>query len=124
VKRCFRLTAAALVCLSLGLHWVALQSVAWTTMVIERTCSTSLGNALATTFDGRHPCKLCQVVRAGQAADDSSGIPVQSLKLEAFPAVQVVWLSEPPGTRNHGGTVFRPLADWSRTPPLPPPRIA
>ncbi|MCW5559926.1 MAG: hypothetical protein KIT22_19075 [Verrucomicrobiae bacterium] len=124
MKRCFRLTAAVLVCLSLGLHWAALQSVAWTTMVIERTCSTSLSDALATTFDGRHPCTLCKVVKAGQAADDSSGILFQSLKLEAFPPIQVVWLNEPPGSKHYGGAVSHPPADRSQPPLLPPPRIA
>jgi len=125
VKRCFQLTAALLVCLSLGLHWAALQSVAWTTMVIERSCATSLSDALATTFDGQHPCKLCRVVQAGQAVEDSApGLSPHGLKLEGFASAQAVRLSEPPGGMPHGGVVWRPAIIASPAPPLPPPRAA
>ncbi|MBN8247379.1 MAG: hypothetical protein J0L84_08040 [Verrucomicrobia bacterium] len=124
MKRSLRLISVVLVCLSLGLHWAALQSVAWTTMVIERTCSGSFGDALVTTFDGQHPCKLCQVVQAGQTADDTAGALVHGLKLEGFAAVSLVIPGEPPGGQDLGGTFLRVPAERSQPPPLPPPRLA
>jgi len=50
----------------LGGHWVALQSVAWVTMVLDNSQEVSLGEALEKTFDGKHPCPLCKAVAAGQ----------------------------------------------------------
>lgn len=114
-----------LVCLSLGQHWAALQSVAWTTMVIERTCSGSLADALATTFDGQHPCKLCQMVQAGQTADDPEGVTVHGLKLEGFAAPFTgVSPETPPGGREWGGSLLQIPSERPQPPPLPPPRVA
>ena len=43
---------------SIGLHWAFLQSVAWDGMVISYSEDAPLSEALAKTFDGRHPCFL------------------------------------------------------------------
>ena len=67
VFRTLRMVAALLVCLTLGLHWATLQAFAWTAMIVERSQTGSLTEAIQTTFDGRHPCKLCKIVRTGQA---------------------------------------------------------
>lgn len=124
MKRFVHLTAALLLCLTLGLHWVALQSVAWTTMVIERSCESSFRIALATTFDGQHPCKLCQVVRAGKSAGETAKLPLKQSKLEIIRTGLSVWTPVPAAA-----PVFLALADdapesRSEIPPLPPPRVA
>lgn len=124
MTRCLQLIGVTLVCLSLGLHWIVLQSVAWTTMVIERSCSGSLSDALSTTFDGQHPCKLCRVVQEGQSAEDSSGIPVHGLKLEGFAATGVVVPQDPSGGREWVGRLPSPLTGRAQVPPVPPPRAA
>lgn len=59
------MTVAMLV-LSLGLHWALLQTVAWTGMLITYARDGSLQEAVAKTFDGRHPCALCKVVKEGR----------------------------------------------------------
>jgi hypothetical protein len=124
VKRRVHIVAALLLCMTFGLHWVVLQSVAWTTMVIERTCSTSLRSALATTFDGQHPCKLCVVVKAGKAAESTAKVPFKQPKLEMFTLASVAWTSE---FREHAEIavpyVATPVSRSDR-PPLPPPRSA
>jgi len=53
-------------CAALGLHWAALQSVAWVGMLINYSQSGSIGSAIEKTFDGRHPCPLCNAIRKGQ----------------------------------------------------------
>jgi hypothetical protein len=53
-------------CLSLGFHWLALQSVAWTTMLVANARHVPLTEAVAKTFDGEHPCSLCHAVEAGK----------------------------------------------------------
>jgi len=58
----------------LGGHWMALQSVAWLTMVIDYSKQTTLGDALEKTFDGAHPCALCKTEqRAKRGAEEWDG---------------------------------------------------
>ena len=48
-------------CLVMGLDWIALQTVAWTTMLVTNAKQTSsLAQAVTRTFDGQHPCDLCK----------------------------------------------------------------
>lgn len=81
--RTVKIVAVVLLSLSLGLHWSVLQSVAWTSMLVERTQATTFRVALQTTFDGQHPCKLCQVVRAGTSSEKQSEALVKLAKLDS-----------------------------------------
>lgn len=47
---------------SVGLHWVVLQSAAWTGMVLQYAQSDGLGAALEKTLDGEHPCAWCKKI--------------------------------------------------------------
>src|SRR6188768_3978782 len=49
-----------------GAHWLALQTAAWTGMLVSRSQSATVSEAVRTTFDGDHPCPLCQAVEEGQ----------------------------------------------------------
>jgi hypothetical protein len=69
MRKTVQAAAVLMLSLSLGLHWTALQSVAWTSMFLERLQTAPVLDALRTTFDGKHPCQLCQVVREGKAAE-------------------------------------------------------
>jgi hypothetical protein len=53
-------------CLAIGLHWAALQSIAWTTMLVAYSKQTTLSQAVAKTFDGNHPCDLCKRISRTQ----------------------------------------------------------
>lgn len=69
-------TIAAL-CLALGLQWLALQSIAWTTMLVRNAQECSLSEALFRTFDGAHPCDFCHAVADGAKPEkDQQMIPV------------------------------------------------
>ena len=59
-------------CFAIGLHWFALQSIAWTTMLVDYARNYSLEEALAKTFDGQHPCSLCHAVQAGTKSEQKS----------------------------------------------------
>jgi hypothetical protein len=45
---------------------VALQGVAWVTMLVDHSRESSLVEAVSKTFDGQHPCPLCLAVADGQ----------------------------------------------------------
>ena len=109
-----------------GAHWLALQAVAWTGMLVARTQQGSVEEAVRTTFDGDHPCSLCQVVEEGrrqQQENDPAPILEQLAKLN-FLKPQSVRLPQPtmagfiyPGASELG--VLR-----GESPPTPPPRLA
>jgi hypothetical protein len=70
--------------LSTGLHWAALQTVAWTTMLADNLRQQSLTQAVSQTFDGQHPCCLCKAIAAGERSEKKTELWFQSQKLE-FP---------------------------------------
>jgi hypothetical protein len=77
------LVVLALVLLT-GLHWAALQTVAWTTMLADNLRQQSLTEAVTQTFDGQHPCCLCKAIAAGKHSEKKNEFAFQSQKLE-FP---------------------------------------
>ncbi len=124
MPRPVKLITVLLLSLTLGLHWAVLQSVAWTTMVVSRTQEGSFATALQTTFDGRHPCKLCNVVREGKAAEEKSdGVLKELVKLEMLPASgTVAFHLAPPRVRPVPPVSSPAYALDTEAPPLPPPR--
>lgn len=120
-----RIIAAGMLSLSLGLHWAVLQSAAWAGMLVDRVQEMSVGEAIRTTFDGAHPCRLCQVVQEGRAAAKAEdGLPQGGVKkLDVFPlGAGVVWV----GRSTDGlGVRFAGMGEWvswSAPPESPPPR--
>jgi hypothetical protein len=107
-----------------GAHWALLQTAAWTGMLVTRTQTTSVAEAVSSTFDGEHPCTLCTAISHGQEQEQKQpAAPVlkkaDELKLVAMPAM----VFPPP---RMGADIVWPdfiaRAD-SRTeqPPTPPP---
>lgn len=120
--RFVKFAAVLLLSLSLGLHWAVLQSVAWTSMLVERTQASSFNLALKSTFDGQHPCKLCEVVRAGEGSEKKPATNLKPVKLELPLAGRVVLFPLRAPARALGQPS---AADWSarsEVPPVPPPR--
>lgn len=111
-----------LLSLTIGLHWAVLQSVAWTTMLVERTHEGSLVSAFKTTFDGRHPCKLCQLVSAGKRSEQKSEAVVKLAKLDSPVPARSAILPTPPAAETHPSTPAMILIVRAEAPPLPPPR--
>ena len=72
---------------TLGAHWAALQTVAWTTMLADNLHSSSFCNAVTKTFDGKHPCSLCKAIAAGKQSEKKTEFSFPSQKLE-FPPLK------------------------------------
>jgi len=110
--------------LSMGLHWSALQTVAWTTMLLDFAQDHSLDEAVGMTFDGRHPCSLCCAIDA--AKDDGDEDPASRPRLEfpkaIVPSAQALQpAAGPRGDRIAFRTPSRPLG-VTPVPPRHPPR--
>ncbi len=107
--------------LTTGLHWAALQTVAWTTMLADNLCKQTFTAAVSDTFDGQHPCPLCRVIAAGKKAEKKSTTVATSLKLE-FPLVanQFTLIAPAPVSALSSDRLSAPSSFLE--PPLPPPR--
>lgn len=116
-----RLLLALAVCASLGLHWAALQTVAWTQMLVTYAQQAELGEAVQMTFDGEHPCDLCLLVKHGQSEEKKQDSAPLTKKLDAVlaretaPNFQFTHSVEFP-------SVAHRAAGWLESPPVPPPR--
>src|SRR6266576_3215000 len=65
-----------------GGHWALLQSVAWVGMTVRYAKCDSFEVALQKTFDGRHPCKLCKLVKQGKASEQKRDLQKLEAKLD------------------------------------------
>ena len=107
--------------MSLGFHWLALQSVAWTTMLVENAWHAPLSEAVAKTFDGAHPCNLCQAVAAGKKSEKKSEVLPTILKLDLICTLRTLtWL--PPWVSYEYPRTNSAISERSQSPPIPPPR--
>jgi hypothetical protein len=120
--RLSRFLVIAALCFSIGLHWCALQSIAWTTMVIEYSKNAPFKEALAKTFDGQHLCSLCHAVQAGKKSEQKSNVRIVT-KVDFCCAA-------PPSARVQDFLRFDYSAEATPTvvrvesPLTPPPRLA
>lgn len=62
---------------SVGGHWALLQCVAWSGMLLQYSQTMPLAQAVAYTFDGDHPCKMCRAISQGQQ-DEKQQAPAAS----------------------------------------------
>ena len=106
-----------------GGHWALLQSFAWTTMLADHLQTQSLAEAVAQTFDGRHPCPLCCAIRAAKKADQKTEFPALAKKVEFPPlAARLVLYAPAAFELLRPGDAF--AGSVSLQPPVPPPRPA
>ncbi len=70
-RRCplcvLRLAMVLMACVSIGLTWSVVQGFAWARMLVSYAGETSLLQAVEMTFNGEHPCELCQLARQAQS---------------------------------------------------------
>jgi hypothetical protein len=106
-----------------GAHWVVLQSVAWTRMLVSFSQRSGFTHAIVSTFDGRHPCTLCERIEHGKQTEQKQDVQVVVAKLNLFHHQSAVVLVRADLARNLEAASF--AADTrSHAPPLPPPRVA
>jgi hypothetical protein len=116
-----RLFLIAAVLLSSGAHWVVLQSVAWTAMLVENSREAPLVAAVKATFDGSRPCTLCQKIDAGRQQEKEQEAPSVVAKIELFYEPSEITLRPPRVAREIEVPSAQALAR-TRGPLLQPPR--
>jgi hypothetical protein len=107
----------------LGGYWFALQSVAWIGMFAHYSHDGELLTAITKTFDGQHPCDLCNVVKNGRAQEQKQQTAKMTVKLEAIiaPAVSA---PAPRSMAPEYSVSVPSLSPRNQSPPTPPPRAA
>jgi hypothetical protein len=117
-----RTTTIVALCLSLGFHWLALQSIAWTAMLVENARHEPLSEAVVRTFDGSHPCDLCHVVAEGKKSEKKSDVLPAMAKMDLICTTRALsWLS--PWVRYDYAAMRVSIPERSLAPPAPPPRV-
>ena len=106
-----------------GSHWVILQSVAWTTMLADNLRTTSLHEAVARTFDGKHPCPLCTQISKGKQAEKKSEFRIEWKKFE-FPWAPTTFVFNAPAHFREARAPEDSADQLTHAPPTPPPRAA
>jgi hypothetical protein len=114
-------TIFALWC-AVGLQWIALQSVAWTTMLIDYSKRAPLCEAIAQTFDGAHPCSLCHVVNKGKNSESKSDLQSPTPKIDMICVSRTAPLLWPFIPFEYAMRDFC-SSEIGRSPPVPPPRL-
>jgi hypothetical protein len=108
-------------CCAIGLHWVALQSLAWTTMLIDYSKRAPLCQAIVQTFDGAHPCSLCHIVAKGKASEKKSDIQSPVPKIDIICVARVIKMISPGALFQYALRDFF-ASEIKHSPPVPPPR--
>ncbi len=111
----------------MGGHWAVLQTVAWVGMAVDYSQNYGIEHGLLRTFDGDHPCQLCQKVMQGRAAEQKGQPKDLDLKLAKQPTI----FSE--GVRSQAVFPSNEEMPWASPnftfsilnypPPVPPPRL-
>jgi hypothetical protein len=118
-----RVIAILALCSAIGLYWVALQSVAWTTMLIDYSKRAPLCQAITQTFDGARPCSLCHAVNSGMSSEKKSDVQSPAPKIDMICVATSIRLLSPFTPFEYPVTNFS--SSGRRPSPLvPPPRLA
>ena len=117
-----RIVTIGALCCAIGLHWVALQSFAWTSMLIEYSKRAPLCQAIAQTFDGAHPCSLCHIVATGKASEKKTEIQSPAPKIDIICITRVIQLISPVALFDYTLHDFS-VSEIDHSPPVPPPRL-
>ena len=108
-----------------GAHWVVLQVTAWTGMLVVRSQTEGVAEAVKTTFDGEHPCVMCSAIESGQKEEKRNDMdaPMMKALMEVkLVAMENAVLPAPFATGKMHWMKFSPMASLrTDAPPTPPP---
>ena len=108
---------------TLGAHWAVLQTVAWTSMVVNYSRTSTFSEAVSQTFDGKHLCKLCKLVKAGRSEEKQSEQAPLSAKIDLILQQNLIVLASLVVDLGMApAAVYQ--SQHSHSPPTPPPRAA
>jgi hypothetical protein len=122
LRQAGRIVTIGALCCAIGLHWVALQSFAWTSMLIEYSKRAPLCQAIAQTFDGAHPCSLCHVVATGKASEKKTDVQSPLPRIDMICIARVIRLISPVALFDYTLRDFS-VSEIEHCPPVPPPRV-
>jgi len=108
-------------CCAIGLQWLALQSIAWTAMIVDYSKQDSICRAIAKTLDGAHPCSICHVVNRASTAERKADLQQLTPKIDMICASRTIPLFQPFVSVEYTVRDFS-LDNVGRSPPVPPPR--
>jgi hypothetical protein len=106
---------------SIGLHWAFFQTLAWAQMVISYSHDAPLTEALAKTFDGKHPCKLCKNIDESKRSEKKADSDLDLKKFE-FSFVASEFIFRAPAFVDEPRALNDFAASLVQSPPVPPPR--
>ncbi len=113
-----------LLAVSISTPWTVLQSVAWFGMVVKYSHQAGLSRAIAMTFDGKHPCRLCHIVQQEQNKDRQAGketfAPEKQLDWGLPLPEALLWHPPRPKCAAMAVSLAEPRPE---RPPIPPPRF-
>jgi hypothetical protein len=118
-----RLVLIAAILVSCGAHWLVLQSIAWTAMLVENSQRSTLVEAVKRTFDGAHPCALCKQIAAGKTEEKKSDASPFAGKIDLIHELRAIVLHPPQGGREEIALQLDAPAYFPR-PLLQPPRLS
>lgn len=122
---CTAIVAVCALLASSGAHWMALQSVAWTRMLLDYSRNGSVVVAVSKTFDGQHPCHLCS--RVVEESGSERKVPASldpAQKVSLYLAPRAVHVLLPPGAdHDYPGIASLKPGDVCLDPPGPVPRL-
>ena len=90
-------------------------------MLANNLRTQSVSEAMANTFDGKHPCPLCQAIAAAKKSGKKSEAVATTFKME-FPLVAKKINLFPPAPFERLPLQNNFADTFSSPPPLPPPR--
>lgn len=104
----------------MGGHWLVLQMVAWSGMLVTYTQQDGLTQGIEKTFDGTAPCHLCHMVEEGREKEDDHPFVDLTHKQDAVLMKPVVL------PRRATASFSFDLREWVQistliTAPIPPP---
>ncbi|NJL19512.1 MAG: hypothetical protein HC901_04545 [Bdellovibrionaceae bacterium] len=110
-----------------GAHWFILQSIAWAGMLLLYSANDGLPAGVAKTFDGQHPCALCEKVDEGRRSEEAPKLPLLKLDKKADWFAQLRPLSlavrTPLPAPDHFPASLLTEASRFDVPETPPPRV-
>lgn len=115
---------AILLIISIGGHWAILQSLAWASMVIDYSKDSSLSVAVAKTFDGKHPCNLCKLVKTGKASESKQEMIKVKTKIDFWMPLQELPAPDIIVEANEFAPFALAVQTRGDSPPVPPPRFS
>jgi hypothetical protein len=117
-----RIITIIALCSAIGAQWLALQSVAWTVMIVRNAKQVSFCEAVKRTFDGAHPCALCHVVNKGKASEQKREMQTSFAKIDIVCVSRTLRLL-PREIPFEYVTSNGRLSETDYSPPVPPPRL-